>query len=89
MQVGTGYHLDQRYAAAVEVNDRAVDLVMQQLARVLLEVDALQTAGVLHAVHIEEYLAVLADRHIKLGNLIRLRQVGVKIVLTVSLAQAD
>ena len=87
MQVGTGYHLDQRYAAAVEVNDGAVDLVMQQLARILLEVDALETAGVLHAVHIEEYLAVLADRHIKLRDLICLRQIGVKIVLTVSLAQ--
>ena len=76
MQVGTGYHLNQRYAAAIEVNDGAVDLVMQQLARILLEVDALETAGVLHAVHIEEYLAVLADRHIKLGNLICLRRIG-------------
>lgn len=87
MQVGTGYHLDQRHAAAFEVDDGAVDLVMQQLARVLLEVDALETAGVLYAVHIEEYLAVLANRHIKLRDLICLGQVGVKIVLAVRLAE--
>ena len=40
-----------------------------------------------YAVDIEEYLAVLADRHIKLRDLICLGQVGVKIVLAVRLAE--
>ncbi len=34
-----------------------------------------------HALHLDLDLAVLADREIKLGNLIALGQVGIKIVL--------
>ena len=87
MQVGLCDHLDQRHTAAVEVHNRTVDLVMQQLARVLLKMDALKAAGLLFSVHIEEHLAVFADRHIELRNLVGLGQVRIKIILAVGFAE--
>ena len=81
-QVGLGDDLDQRRAAAVEVDDRELGAVdapaladVDQLRRVLLEVHAVDA-------HAGE-LAAAAERLVVLGDLVALRQVGIEVVLAV------
>ena len=81
-EVGLGDDLGQRRAAAVEVDDarrRAVDAArlaeVDELRGVLLEVDAVQP----HVPHV----AAQAQRDVVLGDLVRLRVVGIEVVLAV------
>ena len=66
MNVRTRYHLDQRYAAAVEVNNCALALIVQQLACVFLKVNALKANALRLAVYFKINIAVFANRHIEL-----------------------
>ena len=61
---------------------------MNQLARILLDVDARYTDAAHVAVHQDIQIAVLAQRHIELTDLIRLGQIGIKVVFPVVLADA-
>ena len=88
MDIRTGNHFNQRHTTAVEVNHSAVAFVVQQLACILLEMDALKTDPLGLAIHFEIHITVFTDRYIKLGNLVCLRQVRIEIVLTVGLAQS-
>ena len=86
--VGPRHDLHQRDARAVEVDvaHRRV-LVVHQLARVLLDMDALDAdvLGAALVLVVEQHLDLaLADqRVVELADLIALRQIGVEIVLAV------
>ena len=79
-QLGRGDDLDERHARAVEIDvrDRA-DVGV--LARVLLEVDALQLHALDRAAEDQIEVAVLAQRLVVLRDLIALGQVGIEVVL--------
>ena len=58
---------------------------MQRFARILLEMQTLNTHGDLTATlrQVDDYLALAHDRAFELADLVALRQIGVKIILTV------
>ena len=86
-EVGFRNDLNQRDAAAVEVDQRpGKALVVDQLASVFLNVDAGDADPLLFPIHQDIQVAVFAQRDIKLADLVRLRQVGVEIVLAVLFA---
>ena len=87
MDIRLGYHLNQRHAAAVEIDNRALALVVQQLACVFLKMNALKADTLRLTVDLEIDIAVFTDRYIELRNLICLRQIRIEIVLSVGLAQ--
>ena len=84
-KVGLGDDLHQRNAGPVQVDERAVRvLVVDRLARVLLKVDPFDADGAALAVlKVDGQLPLAHDRVIELRNLIALRQVGVEVVLAV------
>ncbi len=85
-QVGRGDHLDQRDAAAVEIDQSAVVLVLG-LAGVLFEVQLRDgdpaDVGLPASLHRHVQVTAARQRHIVLGDLVALGQVGVEIVLAV------
>ncbi len=87
MDIRTGNHLNQRDTAAVKVDNGAFALIVQQLAGILLEMNALKTHALGLSIHLKIDIAVLTDRHIKLRNLICLRQIWIEIILSVGFAE--
>ena len=91
--VGPRHDLHQRDAGAVEVDvgHRRV-LVVHQLARVLLDMDALDAdrLGAALVLLVEQDLdfALADQRMVELADLIALRQIGVEIILAVEAAPA-
>jgi hypothetical protein len=89
VDVRRGHDLDERRAAAVEVDERvrrpadapAAAADVERLGRVLLEVRTHDPDHMLLLANRYEHLAIYARRHIVLGDLIALWQVGVEVVL--------
>ena len=82
-----GNDLDQGNAASVVIHQGAVlPLVMDQLTCVLLHMHLMDPHLFLSCFCLNFYKAIMADWKIQLGNLIVLRVVRVKIVLTVKFA---
>ncbi len=82
--VGTRHDLHQRDARAVEVDVGIVGvLVVDRLAGVLLQMQALDADLHRLAVDVDLDLALADDRLLVLADLIALRQVGVEVVLAV------
>ena len=85
--VRLGYDLNKRHTASVVVNQGAVfPLVMDQLTRVFLHMHLMDTNGLFACRSLDLNSSVIADWQIQLGNLVVLRVIRVKIVLTVKLA---
>ena len=84
-QIGLRHDLHQRHARAVEIDIGILRmLVVQALARVLLQMQPLDADGdALAAQQIDDDLALADDRALVLADLIALRQVGIEIVLPV------
>ncbi len=80
-QIGFRDNLDQRNAAAVIV-DVGVAAVMNQLARIFLDVDAVEADP---AAVRELHPAVFAQRHVILGNLVGFRQIRINVIFPVHL----
>jgi len=82
-QVRAGDHLDQRHAAAVEVDQPAPVLVFG-LAGVFFDVQLGDADAARVALrHGQVHVAAIADRHVILRDLVALGQVGVKVVFAV------
>ncbi len=83
--IGTGDDFHQRHAGAVEIDEGHVGVhVVDRLAGVLFEVDALDAHPARHArPHVDDHLALADDRVVELRNLVALRQVGVEVILAV------
>ena len=84
-QVGLGHDLHQRDAGAVEIDERHGGvLIVQRLAGVLLEVQALDAdLDALAAFQIDRDFALADHRRFVLADLIALRQIGIEVVLPV------
>ena len=78
-----GHNLDQRHAAAIEVQIRVpVALTdVEGLTGVFLEVNADDPDGVLSAVIFIDQLAIGCQRLLVLRDLIALGQIGIEVVL--------
>ena len=88
-QIRFGDDLDQRYAAAVIIRkDPVRGIVVHQLACVLFQLDARDPDAPHYAVHQNLHRSVLAQGHIPLCDLVRLGQIGIKIVFAVEPAYA-
>ena len=84
-----GNDLDKRNAAAVKVNQTTRKVIgMNKLTRVLLNVDTGHTdaLGVSLFIYNGVNITVFTQRNIKLRNLIRFGQIGIKVVFAVHLA---
>ena len=84
-QVRLGDDLHQPDAAAVEIDQRHGGmLLVQRLAGIRLEMQPLDPHGDGLAVrHVDDHFALAHQRGLVLADLIALRQIGIKIVLTV------
>lgn len=72
----------KRGAGTVEVHIALrFPVVMDQLTGILLHVDTGEADTAALAIHFDVKMAMLADRQIKLGDLIAFGQVGVEIIL--------
>ena len=81
-QVRFADDLHQRGTGAVEVHEADGPVVgMDQLAGVLLHVDAGQADAPVLALHIDVHVAVDGDGQLVLGYLIPFWQIGIKIIL--------
>ena len=80
-EIRLGHDLNQRHTAAVVVH-KGVAVAVHQLARILFDMDVVQpdaaTGGQLH-------IAFHTQRVVQLGDLIRLRQIGIHIVFAIHL----
>ena len=90
VQVGLGHDLDERCAAAVEVDERGGGAVqppglgdVDVLRRILLEVGARDADRDAAVVARHDELPARAERLVVLADLVRLRQVGIEVVLAV------
>ena len=83
--VRLGDDLHQRYAGAVEIDERQCRaLVVQRLAGVLFQMQPLDPdGGALTAGEFDRDLALAHDRRLVLADLISLRQIRIKVVLAV------
>ena len=82
-----GYDLDKRHPASVVVNQGAVfPLIMNQLTCILLHMHLVDTYGLFACGSLDLNGSVIADWQIQLRDLVVLRIIRVKIVLTVKLA---
>ena len=89
MEIRLGDYLDERNAAAVVVREgNAVNIVVDEFARVLLKMDTINAYLLLFALDVYLYLACEAHRARHLGDLVSLRQIGVEVVLSVPLGEA-
>ena len=83
-----GYNLDQRNAASVVIDERAIlPLIVDQLSGILLHVDLMNADFLLSRCGVNLDISIVADRQIQLGNLIVLRVVRIEIVLPVEFAE--
>ena len=82
------HNLNQRDSAAVVIHQGTVlPLIMNQLARILLHVDFMDSHAFLKAgLRLYVHPAVAADRQVQLGYLVVLRIIRIKIVLSVKFA---
>ena len=80
-------NFDQRHTASVIINNGAVfPLIMNQFTRILFHVDLMNTDALLHTIHFYVHMTISADWQIKLRNLVSLRKIRIKIILSVEFA---
>ena len=84
--VRLGNDLDQRHAASVHVQRRAGFLIVQELARVLLDVDAGDAHALFPRAGLDDERSPLAQGAVELADLIGFGQVGIKVILAVEAA---
>jgi hypothetical protein len=73
---------DERCAAPVDIKERVGILVVDELAGVLLKMDACYADLLFHAIGLYGDFSVFAYGHVVLGYLVALRQIRIKIVLS-------
>ncbi len=83
--IGLAHDLDQRRAAAVQVDVGVAvgiaEAIVLALAGIIFHVDAGDADALLPAVHLDIDEAVLGERLIVHGNLIALGRIGIEIIL--------
>jgi len=85
-EIGLRDDLDQRYAAPVIIDERAVfPWIVDKLTGILLHMDLMDADSSCTAVGGDVHMSVSADRQVKLRDLIGLWKIRVKIVLAVKL----
>ena len=84
-----GHNLNQRHAAPVIVHQGAVlPFIVNQLSGVLLHMNLMDADLLAAVLRLDLHIAVPADRRVKLGNLIVLGVIRIKIVFPVKFAVA-
>jgi hypothetical protein len=79
--IGFAHDLDERRTAAVDVEERIAGvLVVDEFSRVFFQVDAGDADGFFRSVNRYGERTADADRHIVLGNLVSLGEVGIEII---------